>query len=165
MAKGNLNRKPWMAQVWDSLTGYYIKPNANGSINVNTSVPTPPGKTKVNAGETAPVTKGGGTETYAYTIPNGQTFTLQSFEFGGFIPADANDPMNARARLYYRPNGAGNTSGQVLISTIYLQHISMFRIDFSEETYVGDGTRVLEIDVLNYTKVNSEFDYRIRGYY
>lgn len=135
------------------------------AIPVVPVVVTPPGTTKVSEGETATVSKRGGQNSFAYTIPNGETLVIQSFTFTGYFPSAQNYALNAKCDLYYRPNGGGSSSGQVLIATIYLNHTSFQSLNFSDESYVGDGTRALYMNVTNWSREAIEFKNTIRGYY
>ena len=137
----------------------------SGELKVIQSTSTPPATTAVDEGEVVLVTKNGGTDSYNWTIPSGETFTLQTFNAGGYYPSSTINNLNAKISLYYRPGGAGVIAGEVLVGTIYLNSISMFALYYSDNTYSGDGTAVMEMEATNWANTNAELSYYIRGYY
>lgn len=137
------------------------------SIPVSTTPVTPDGTTLVNESDTSSVTKLGGTDSFSWTIPSGETVEITAFSFGGYLPTNTSNAVNAKCELYHRPNGAGNTTGQTLVYTLYLNSQSFIREVFAvgEVEYTGDGTAVLELDVTNWSQQDAELFKSIRGYY
>jgi len=137
------------------------------AIPVSTTPITPANRTPIKQSGTSTVTKLGGTATTSYTIPNGETVNISSFSFGGYLPANTDKQLNCKCVLYYRPNGSGNTTGQVLLDTIYHNGSSFYRETFAEGEieYTGDGTAVFEMDITNWSQDDAELYRQIRGYY
>ena len=156
-------------RVVDATNQYPLIVNSNGSINVVTTPGTPPSVTRVSAGGVTAtnVTKLGGTNTFGYTIPNGAVFNVQSFEFGGYVPVNSANPINAKCLFYYRPNGTGNVTGQVLVDAIYLNSTSFFREVYEAGLYVytGDWTRALDLVITHWSKDDLEASRFLIGYY
>jgi len=155
--------------VIEGPTGNDLVVNSNGSVNVVSTPGTPPSVTRVSTGGVTAtnVTKLGGTNTFSYTIPNGAIFYVQSFEFGGYVPANSANPVNAKCEFYYRPNGAGNVTGQVLVDVIYLNSTSFIREIYETGLYVytGNGTRSLDMVITNWSKDDLEASRILIGYY
>ena len=137
------------------------------AIPVTTNPATPPDRTGISVSGTSVVARLGGTATTSYLIPNGETADLLSFAFGGYMPTNTSAPLNTKCELFYRPNGAGNTTGQVRLFTLYLQNTAFSREPFNagEIEYVGDGTAVFEMVITNWSQNAAELFRQIRGYY
>lgn len=137
------------------------------AIPVTTTPSTPAGTTGIKQTETTTVTKLGGTATTAYLIPSGEHVEFTVFRLGAYQPSNTAAPNNLKCELYYRPNGSGNTTGQVLIFTLYLQHSATANENFSEGEveYTGDGTAVMDMVVTNWSQTDAEVFRQIRGYY
>ena len=156
-------------RVVDATTQTTLVVNSNGSINVVSTPGTPISVTRVSEGGVTAtnVTKLGGTNTFGYTIPNAAVFYLQSFEFGGYVPVNSANPINAKCALYYRPNGTGNVTGQVLVDVIYLNSTSFFREMYEAGLYIytGNGTQALDLVITNWSKDDLEASRLLIGYY
>lgn len=138
--------------------------NPDGSINTKDVIITPPGSTSVSAGGLVTVTKLGGTNDFNYVIPSGETLSIQFISFGGYIPANTDNPLNAKVDYYNRPNGT--TVGQIYLGSMFLQHTAFVREEISPDvTFLGDGTISIGIAITNWSKDDVEFDRRIKGYY
>jgi hypothetical protein len=125
---------------------------------------TPPGKTPVKEGGIVVVTKKGGTDEFDYIIPNGETLTLQQLEFSGYLTVDSGNPLQTKCALKWQPNG--NTTGEELVSVLYLQGTSEAVRNFpSTEVFVGDGTARLRLEIVNESKEHAEVFRLIRGFY
>jgi len=137
------------------------------SIPVSTNPATPTGRTSISESSTSFVIKLGGTETTNYLVPNGEAAELTVFSFGGYLPSNTSNAVNAKCELYYRPNGGGVTTGQVLLATLYLNSQSFISISFAsgEATFIGDGTKSLDMFVTNWSQQDAELFRQIRGYY
>lgn len=133
-----------------------------GRLKVSQEVVAPPGTTPVNQGGQTTVIKQGGTNNFDWTIPSGETFTLQRLEFGAYIPKDGDYTNQAKCEIWWRPNG--NNTGQELVAVIYLQGESDKFRDLNQE-FVGDGTAELRLRVRNYSVENIECARFMRGYY
>lgn len=104
------------------------------------------------------------TENDDWVIPTGETVTITSFSFGAYLNKDTDDPINARARLLYRPNG--NSTGQVTIDAIYLNGVSDVAHSLNwTSPAAGDGTAELRAQVHNRSKETISASRIFRGYY
>lgn len=142
--------------------GDYVDITPDQRMRVTTAPGYPTGTTRVTEGGTVTVTKKGGTNTFNWIIPNGQTFHLSKFEFGGYIPKDSPNPIQCKCTLYYQPNGS--SVGQVMVATLYLQNMSDAFRDLAEE-YIGDGTKRMQLYVVNQSNEDVEVTRLFRGYY
>ncbi len=135
-----------------------------GELKVATPAPGPPaGTTTVEEGGEVTVVKQGGTNEYNWVIPSGETFKLQSFEFGGYIPKDGDYPLVAKGELWWQPNGS--STGESLVDVIYLQHLSAAIRRFDDKEFVGDGTARMQMELTNWSIEDGEFFRLMRGYY
>jgi len=137
------------------------------SIPVTTTPATPAGTTSVIQSNQETVTKVGGTGGFSWTIPSGETVVLLSFIFTGSVIDGTVNPIQSKAELYYRPNGAGSPTGEVKLDTIYLCNQSFGVETFQDGAveHTGDGTAVYEVEITNWSKDDAEFEPRFTGYY
>jgi len=135
--------------------------NEAGQLSVIFVNQTPSGKTEVSQGGIVNINKDGGTNTFNWVIPNGETFVLTEFDIGGYV-TKAEKSLQANSKLYYQPNGT--TVDEVLLSNLYIQGQSE-AIRTILKTFVGDGTARFQIRSTNWSGEPIEFSRFIRGYY
>lgn len=126
-----------LRQIWDKASGYKLSPRSDGTLDVNANVggipPIPEGSTQVVVDSGLnDVASTAGVDTL-YTIPNGQTLTIQSLGGGAeYITA------GSVIELYEDPNG--NLSVLNLIGSPLFVNGTTEQISIGQE-FVGNGTR------------------------
>ena len=92
---------------------------------------------------------------------------MLEFSFTGSGTSGTVNPLQARSRIWLRPNGAGSAVGEVLIDSLYLANQSFVEDSCVDGEYVftGDGTAVIYVTVTNWSKDNAEFVPSFGGYY
>jgi hypothetical protein len=108
----------------------------------------------------ATVGKNGGSVTYDYVIPNGKTYTGESFAAGGYLKANATISLGKAEVFYGVP--AANEVGMTLYKIIYLGPETVW-IPFTQ-AFAGDGTKVIRMKFTNISSVDTSMSGEIVGY-
>ena len=135
--------------------------DSSGRLFITDQTPEGPDRTTVREGGQTQVAGRDGVDTFNWVIPNGETFHLTKFDFDGYIMTEGTI-IQLKSELIYQPNG--NTTGEELISVIYLQSQSSGSKNITLE-FVGDGTRRIQIKTTNITKDVAEVARYFGGYY